>query len=123
MTTATKPDYSIPKKWFETGLVGKADTIKELAEQMGIEAAQLEQTIAKMNEFATTGVDTEFHRGESDYDRYYADQTIKPNPCLAPISKGPFYAIRCEPGDFGTSGGLNTDIHARVLKDERGCRC
>src|SRR5581483_261368 len=48
-------------------------------------------------------------------DRYYADPGIKPNPCLAPITEPPFYAIRIDPGDFGTHGGLQTDTNARVL--------
>jgi 3-oxosteroid 1-dehydrogenase len=120
MTESMKPDWTIPKKWFETGFVAKANTIKELAEQLGIDAEGLEKTIAKMNHYATTGVDEDFHRGESEYDRYYADPSIKPNPCLAPIAEAPFYAMRIEAGDFGTLGGLDTDVHGNVMREEGG---
>ena len=120
MTKAMKPDSQIPKKWFDEGFVAKADTIGELADMLGIDADGLEETIGKMNHYAETGVDEDFGRGDSAYDRYYADPAIKPNPCLAPIVKAPFYAMRIEAGDFGTLGGLDTDTSARVKKAEGG---
>ena len=120
MTAAMKPDWQIPKSWFETGFVAKANSIHDLAEQVGIDAQGLEATIAKMNRYAETGTDEDFHRGESAYDRYYADPNIKPNPCLASINEGPFYAMRIEAGDFGTLGGLDTDVHGRVKLEAGG---
>ena len=120
MTAAMKPDWPIPKSWFETGFVAKANSIHDLAEQVGIDAQGLEATIAKMNRYAETGTDEDFHRGESAYDRYYADPNIKPNPCLASIDEGPFYAMRIEAGDFGTLGGLDTDVHGRVKLEAGG---
>ena len=120
MTAAMKPDWQIPKSWFETGFVAKANSIHDLAEQVGIDPQGLETTIAKMNLYAETGTDEDFHRGESAYDRYYADPNIKPNPCLASIDEGPFYAMRIEAGDFGTLGGLDTDVHGRVKLEAGG---
>ena len=120
MTKAMKPDSQIPKKWFDEGFVAKADTIRELADMLGIDADGLEETIGKMNHYAETGKDEDFGRGDSAYDRYYADPAIKPNPCLAPIVKAPFYAMRIEAGDFGTLGGLDTDTSARVKKADGG---
>lgn len=114
MTAAMKPDWMLPKKWFDTGFVAKAESIEALAQQLGIDATGLASTVAKMNHYAQTGVDEAFGRGESAYDRYYADPAIKPNPCLAAIDEAPFYAMRIEAGDFGTLGGLDTDIHAQV---------
>jgi 3-oxosteroid 1-dehydrogenase len=43
---------------------------------------------------------------------------VKPNPCLAPLDKPPFYAVALFPGDLGTKGGLVTDEHARVLRED-----
>lgn len=120
MTKTMKPDSQIPKKWFDEGFVAKANTISELAEMLGIDATGLEETIGKMNHYAETGKDEDFGRGDSAYDRYYADPEIKPNPCLAPIMKAPFYAMRIEAGDFGTLGGLDTDTSARVKKASGG---
>lgn len=120
MTAAMKPDWMLPKKWFASGFVAKANTVAELAEQLGIDPAELEQTVANMNRYAASGVDEEFQRGESAYDRYYADPNIKPNPCLAPIDQAPFYAMRIEAGDFGTLGGLDTDVNANVLAEQGG---
>ncbi len=120
MTKSMKPDSQIPKVWFETGFVAKANTIEELAETLGIDASGLQETITKMNRFAQTGKDEDFGRGDAAYDRYYADPAVKPNPCLAPIVKAPFYAMRIEAGDFGTLGGLDTDTLARVKKADGG---
>ncbi len=117
MTEAMKPDWQLPKKWFESGFVAKANTVRELATALEIDPQGLEQTIANMNRYAETGTDEEFGRGDSAYDRYYADPAIQPNPCLAPIDQPPYYAMRIEAGDFGTLGGLDTDTHARVLHE------
>jgi 3-oxosteroid 1-dehydrogenase len=68
-----------------------------------------------MTEFATTGKDLDFDRGGNVFDRYYGDVHVQPNPNLAPISQGPFYAMKLFPGDIGTKGGLMTDRDARVL--------
>jgi 3-oxosteroid 1-dehydrogenase len=120
MTAAMKPDWTIPKKWFETGLVAKANTIRELAEKLGIDPDGLEDTIAKMNHYAVTGKDEDFGRGDSAYDRYYADPSIKPNPCLATIDEAPYYAMRIDAGDFGTLGGLDTTVNAEVKAEQGG---
>jgi 3-oxosteroid 1-dehydrogenase len=117
MTKSLKPDWTIPRKWFDTGFVAKADTIEQLAIDLGVDAAGLQTTIDKMNRYAETGKDEDFQRGDSAYDRYYADPSIKPNPCLAPINEAPYYAMRMEAGDFGTQGGLATDVNAQVLKE------
>jgi 3-oxosteroid 1-dehydrogenase len=117
MTAQLKPDWTIPKEWFETRLVGKADTIRELAAQLGIDADNLEDTVAKMNVYAKTGKDPEFQRGDSAYDRYYGDPRFEPNPCLGAINEAPFYAIRVDAGDFGTQGGLVTNPDAQVTRE------
>jgi 3-oxosteroid 1-dehydrogenase len=119
MKESFRPDYMLPKIYYEQGFLAKSDSIAGLAKQMKIDAASLEQTVAAMNEYAKTGKDLEFGRGDTAYDRYYGDPTVSPNPCLGPIVKPPFYAVRMELGDFGTHGGLDIDVDARVL-DEAG---
>jgi len=114
-TARFRPDWMLPKQYFSSGFLTRASTVRELAQQAGIDPGGLGRTIEAMNEYARTGKDLEFRRGEAEYDRYYADPAIKPNPCLAPIAEPPFYAMRIEPGDFGTHGGLATNTDARVL--------
>jgi predicted oxidoreductase len=43
------------------------------------------------------------------------DAEQRPNPCVAPIDKAPFYAVKIVPGSLGTFAGLKTDAEARVL--------
>ena len=85
---------------------------------MGVDAAGLVKTVTRFNEFAAAGRDEEFGRGDSAYDRYYGDPRCLPNPNLAPLARPPFYAVKIVPGDLGTKGGLRTDEHARVLREE-----
>jgi 3-oxosteroid 1-dehydrogenase len=114
--TRYRPDSRLPKSYFSSGFLTRAHSIRELALGAGIDADGLEQTVKSMNEYARTGKDLEHGRGDAEYDRYYADPRIKPNPCLAPLSEPPFYAMRIDPGDFGTHGGLVTNSDAQVLR-------
>jgi succinate dehydrogenase/fumarate reductase flavoprotein subunit len=77
----------------------------------------LEETVAKMNEYAKTGKDPEFGRGDTAFDTYYGDETVEPNPNLAPIVKAPFYAMECYPGELGTKGGIRVDGRSRALSE------
>ncbi|TMR22884.1 3-oxosteroid 1-dehydrogenase [Nonomuraea turkmeniaca] len=112
------PLLPLPSSWYDSGAVHKAWTIEQLAQRIGVPAAALRGTVTRFNGFATTGKDLDFHRGDSVYDRYYADPAIKPNPCLAPLWLPPFYAFKIVPGDLGTKGGMLTDARARVLRED-----
>ncbi|WP_346317901.1 FAD-dependent oxidoreductase [Chitinophaga sp. YIM B06452] len=112
------PRQRIPKAYYREKIIFKADTVDELARRINIPEENLVNTLRRFNDMARKGEDEDFHRGESAYDRYYGDPRIKPNPCLAPIDKPPFYAVEMVPGDIGTKGGLVTDGHARVLRED-----
>jgi 3-oxosteroid 1-dehydrogenase len=113
-----QPGQRIPKKWLESGVVVKADTIDGLAAKTGLPAAELAETVGRFNGFARSGVDKDFRRGESAYDRYYGDPTNKPNPNLGEVSHPPYFAAKMVPGDLGTKGGVRTDVHGRALRDD-----
>ncbi len=110
------PRQPFPGRWYKHGTIKKADTLEALAEAIEVPADALRATVDRFNGFASTGVDEDFHRGESAYDKYYSDPTVKPNPSLHSIDQGPFYAVKIVPGDLGTKGGLVTDERARVLR-------
>lgn len=92
-----------------------AGSWEEMAWKLKLPAATLRETIARFNVDALRGEDTEFGRGFDEYERYYGDPKVQPNPTLAPLEQGPFYAMQLHLGDIGTNGGLATDEHARVL--------
>lgn len=105
----------VPVASLESGVVKAARTWEELAAKIGVPGAQLRATATRFNELARTGHDDDFSRGDSAYDNYYGDPTL-PNPNLYPLGDPPYYAFRIVLGDLGTSGGLRTDEHARVLR-------
>jgi len=112
------PRQPFPGRWYKMGTVRKASSLAGLAEEIGVPTDSLEKTISRFNAFAESGVDEDFHRGESAYDRYYADPRVKPNPSLHSIDQGPFYAVKIVPGDLGTKGGIVTDERARALRPD-----
>lgn len=103
--------------YLRSGYLKKGDTIEELAEACGIDPAGLRETVARFNENARRGVDPDFGRGGTAFNRYGGDPTQEPNPALGPLEKGPFYAVRVVPGSFGTFAGLDADGRGRVLSD------
>jgi succinate dehydrogenase/fumarate reductase flavoprotein subunit len=101
--------------YVKRGYLKLADSIEELAQTIGVDARGLVETIKAQNEFARTGVDIQFRKGENAYDRACGDPTHRPNPCLGPIQRAPFCAVAVLPTPLGTSLGLLTDVHAQVL--------
>jgi 3-oxosteroid 1-dehydrogenase len=96
----------------------QAASMAELAAKCGIDPAGLAATVARFNEFCRSGIDSDFARGGRAFDRHHGDPTCYPNPNLGAIERPPFYAVRMVPGDIGTNGGLVTDEHARVVRED-----
>jgi 3-oxosteroid 1-dehydrogenase len=109
--------WKVPKAWLDSGVVKEANSFDELAAKIEVPAENLRATAQRFNELARNGHDDDFNRGDSAYDNYYGDPTL-PNPNLHPLGKPPYYAFQIIPGDLGTSGGLRTDEHACVLRDD-----
>jgi len=101
--------------YIRSGYIKTGRTIRELAQRCGIDPASLTETLETYNIHARSGEDPAFGRGSTPFNRYGGDARNKPNPCVAPIEKGPFYAVKVVPGSFGTFAGLKTDVSARVL--------
>lgn len=99
-------------------ILKKSDSIEGLARQMNVDPIRFAGTITRFNANAVKGEDPEFGRGASSYDRHYGDASVSPNPTLAPIAHGPFYAIPIYPCDLGTNGGLVTDDNGRILRED-----
>ncbi|MBN9409652.1 MAG: FAD-dependent oxidoreductase [Burkholderiales bacterium] len=97
------------------GDVLSAPTLAQLAAGMHVDAAGLADSVARNNRFAASGVDEDFGRGRRELNRFNGDSRQRPNPCLGPIGRAPFYAVAVWPADAGMSAGLVTDANARVL--------
>lgn len=114
MPKAIMPDWTIPADWWDHYFF-KADSIAELARKIDLDPVKIEAVVTRMNDYARTGVDPEFGRGSTAYDRSFGDHTVKPNPNLGPIARAPYYAVPVLLGDIGSKGGLRADTFARVL--------
>jgi succinate dehydrogenase/fumarate reductase flavoprotein subunit len=107
-----------PRAWLASGHLKKAGSLRELAGQCGIDPDGLERTVARFNQMARAGVDSDFGRGSNAHDLVYADPGHGgPNPSLGTIEAAPFYAAKMMPTDVGMAGGLLTDEYARVIAE------
>ena len=104
------------KRFVDRGYLHVADSVEELARKIGVDAAGLVETVSAHNQFARTGVDTDFGKGGNVYDRAYGDPGHLPNPCLGPIDRPPYCGVAVLPTPLGTSLGLLTNAHAQVLE-------
>lgn len=102
-----------------SGYLKTGRTLADLARACNIPAERLIETVTDFNRHAAEGRDPEFQRGESSYNQTQGDPDRRPNSSLAPLNKGPFYAVEIVPGSLGTFGGLATDSRARVLDSNR----
>ncbi|MEM1315081.1 MAG: FAD-binding protein, partial [Pseudomonadota bacterium] len=99
----------------KSGYLKKGDTPEALARAAGFNPEAITRTLAAYNPPAERGEDPAFGRGSTSYNRSLGDAAHQPNPCVAPVSQGPFYAVKVEVGDLGTFAGLRTNARAQVL--------
>ncbi|MCX4170839.1 MULTISPECIES: FAD-dependent oxidoreductase [Paraburkholderia] len=102
-------------RYLRVGYLTRASSIEELAGKIGVDGLNLRETVRAFNTGAEQGRDPVFGKGSKAYNRYQGDALRSPNPCIAPIEKGPFYAIKIQIGDIGTFAGLKADASCRVL--------
>lgn len=101
--------------FLSSGYLVEGRSLRELAGKLGIDADNLERTVRAFDEHAAHGADPRFAKGGTEYERAAGDPEVKPNPCVAPLGPGPFYAVRIIPGDIGTLVGVKVDAAARAL--------
>ena len=111
----SKP-FPIPTwPYVRSGYLKRGKTLADLAALCGIDPTGLQRTVEDFNRHARVGQDPEFERGTTAFNRASGDPEHLPNPSLAPLEKGPYYAIKVRPGSFGTFFGLRADARSRAL--------
>jgi succinate dehydrogenase/fumarate reductase flavoprotein subunit len=117
---AVKPAPMPLAPWLANGYLKRGRSLAELAQACGIDAAGLQSTVARYNRLALDGKDKDFGRGETAYNRIQGDAIRSAarglgNPCMGPIERGPFYAVKIVMGSLGTFAGLRVNAAAQVL--------
>lgn len=92
------------QRLIDQGQLHRADTLEELAQQMGCDAATLKATVERYNEVARSGEDPDFGR-----------MIFTPD---SPIENPPFYASPRTWAAHITEGGVVTDETACVLRED-----
>ncbi len=115
---AAKYPHAMPKKSVP-GNYYRADTLDDLARQIDVDPEGLVETARNFSDFARTGVDEDFGRGSTVWDRNRGgDPDHKPNPTLGTIERPPFYAMPFKASFLGTKGGARTNERAEVLDQD-----
>lgn len=105
-------------KHLKNGYLKRGNSLEELARTIGVPEAALKEEVETFNRDAASGSDTKFSKGSTAYNRYQGDSLVQPNPCMAPIRTGPFYAIKIVVGEIGTFAGLATNESCQVLSKD-----
>lgn len=98
------------------GIVSKAETIRDLAAVIGLDAAALEASVARWNGFVRAGCDADFGRrmqrpaGEKETIAGLGSRRLSDV-----IETGPFYAVALYPALLNTQGGPRRSARAEVL--------
>ena len=91
------------ERYVKNGTAFKADTIEELAEQMGVPAETFRATVDRYNELYEQGEDVDFGKRAE---------------LLTSITEPPFYAVKWGPALLNVHGGMIIDTDMRVLDDD-----
>lgn len=102
-------EYDMPGISVET-----ADTIRELAERIGVPAAALEQTVGAFND----SIDRAIPFDPTVKDGRAANVAPPKSNWASPLETGPYYAYGVTCGITFTFGGLKTDTHGRVQRED-----
>ena len=114
---AKKYPHALPPKKFE-GVRYRDATLEGLAGQIGLDPDALVETARRLSRFARSGIDEDFGRGSSLWDRaHLVDPAHGPNPTLGTIERPPFYAMPFKPGFLATKGGARTNGCGQVLNE------
>jgi fumarate reductase flavoprotein subunit len=98
-------EYNLMRQSIANGKITKADTLAELARQIGVDPQTLAATAEQYNADCDQGIDSQF---------------FKEMPTRFPVRKPPFYAREVRACVIGQTGaGLNINNDAQVL-DEHG---
>ena len=83
-------------------------------EKLGIDKDGFVEQIALWNADAEAGVDTQFHRGELEYETHnrYRDDD---NPAFLPLVQPPFYGCVVMPAAMGTKGGIQINEKGQAV--------
>lgn len=84
------------------GVIVKGDTLEDVAKAQGVDAAELQKTVEKWNQYCADGKDPDFG--------YSAEMNV--------IGDGPYYLMACKPAVHYTMGGLHITPEAEVLTVE-----
>ena len=117
---AVKPAPLSLTPWLRNGYLQRGQSLAELASACGIDAAALHATVQRYNAMCQDGKDKDFGKGETAYNRIQGDtarataQSLT-NPCMGPLTRGSFYAVKVVMGSLGTFAGLRTNPQGQVL--------
>jgi 3-oxosteroid 1-dehydrogenase len=97
----------------DPGFVRSAPTIEALAARIELDPQALRATVDRFNGWSKEGVDRDFHRGETAWERYYTGDRA-----LGTVEEPPFHAAPFLYGTLGTKGGPRTNRHCQVLRPD-----
>lgn len=104
------------RRWIAAGYLRCGRDAPALARQIGVPPEALTAAMARFDDMAAKGRDSDFGRGETLYQRSNGDASRGlANPCLGSVGGGELFAVALWPTPLGTSRGLASSIDGEVL--------
>lgn len=97
-----RTSLSAIEDYINAGIIIEGDSIEDLAEEIGVDAKTLANTVTTYSTYVANGEDIEFGRESMESD----------------LSTPKYYAALCAPAVHHTMGGLKIDTTAQVLDTE-----
>ncbi len=105
------PGQEIPET-----VAARADSLGELAQKLGIDAAGLEASVARWNGLCAEGRDRDFGRGTYPWAAMMTGDRDLASPNLGALDKPPYYGMALRVCSAGiNAAGLRTNEHAQVM--------
>lgn len=97
-----RTSLSAIESYIKAGIVFEADTIEELAEQMGVDSESLAETMSTYASYQEAGEDKDFAREDMGF----------------PLTTPKYYAAKCAPAIHHCMGGLKINTNSEVINTE-----
>jgi 3-oxosteroid 1-dehydrogenase len=106
----------LPGQEIPEAVAQRANSLRELAQKLGVDGDQLEKSVERFNRFVAEGRDADFGRGTYPWAAMMTGDRRMPNANLGTLEKPPYYGLKLRVVSAGiNAAGLKVNADAQVM--------